>query len=492
MAAPAATQASNDHMNGTGSAASLGLWDSVSIIVGIVVGVSIFGVPALIFGNVAGPWHALGAWLLGGILSLIGALCYAELATTYPKMGGDYVYLTRAFRAPTGFLFGWGRLSVIQTGSIGSLAYIFADYAVRLLRLSPGHTVWLACACVVGVTAINLLGIVVGKTAQNILTAAKVLGLLAIVVGGFYAFQFQGAEAFAVENPPGAAGFGFAMIFVLYAYGGWNDSAFVAAETRDRKRNIPRSLMLGIGIIAVLYLLVNLAYIMGMGFEGARKSWVPAADVLAPMLGERGGQAMSLLVVLSVLGAVNGVALTGARCHVALGRDHRLFALLGRWNPKKHAPTRALLVQATIAVLMIVGVGTDAGRQAIDTVLTGLRLSRSGLPWEQYDGGFGTLVSGTAPVFWLFFLMTGVSLIVLRLNDRDRPRPFTTPLFPVIPLIFCASCVYMLYRSAIYARGLSLFGFVPLALGIPLYFVSRHMRPANGAVQTTVERSEEQ
>lgn len=470
----------DDHLNGTGSAASLGLWDSISIIVGIVVGVSIFTVPALIFGNVSGPWQGLGAWLLGGVLSLIGALCYAELATTYPKMGGDYVYLNRAFKPWTGFLFGWGRLSVIQTASIGSLAYIFAEYAVRLSngRLDADHTVWLACACVLGVTVVNVMGIVVGKTAQNILTAAKVLGLLGILVGGLYAFQ--GAEAFAVENPVGKGGLGFAMIFVLYAYGGWNDTAFVAAETRNRKRNIPRSLIMGIGIITGLYLLINLAYMMGMGFEGARVSWVPAADVLTPMLGDRGGQAMSLLVMLSVLGAVNGVALTGARVHVAMGRDHRLFSVLGRWHPEKHSPFWALMAQAAIALLMIVAVGTDWGRGSIDKIMVGLGFSVSGLPWAEYHGGFDTLVAGTAPVFWIFFYLTGVAMLVLRVKDRNVPRPFVTPFYPILPLIFCGTCLYMLWQSVAYAKELSMFGFAPLALGIPLYFISRHMRAADG------------
>ncbi len=477
-----ALQASSRQMRPGRLSASLGLLDSVNIIVGIVVGVSIFRVSPVIFNNVADPWQGLGAWLLGGILSIIGALCYAELATTYPRMGGDYVYLTRAYRPWTGFLFGWGRLSVIQTGSIGSMAYIFADYAVDFFSLPVHHTVWLAAACVLAVTAINLFGIVAGKTAQNILTVLKVAGLLGIMAAGM--LLFQSAEAFAgapLESPVRGPGFGLAMILVLYAYGGWNDAAFVAAETREPKRNIPRALLLSVGGITVFYLLINLAYLMGLGFDGLRETHVPAAAVLGGMLGPWGSRAMSLLVMLSVLGAINGTALTGARVHVAMGRDHRLFAWLGRWDARKHAPAWALLVQAGIALLMIVGVGTAFGRAVIDRIMRGIGFS--GLPWENYGGGFETLVTGTAPVFWLFFLLTGVALFVLRWREPERPRPFSVPFYPVIPLIFCGTCVYMLYSSLTYAQGLSLFGLVPLALGIPLYGISRRQTGGRNSEQ---------
>ncbi len=189
---------------------------------------------------------------------------------------------------------------------------------------------------------------------------------------------------------------------------------------------------------------------------------------------------MSLLVMLSVLGAVNGVALTGARVHVAMGRDHKLFSALGRWHPEKHSPFWALLAQAAIALLMIVAVGTAWGRGNIDTIMVGLGFSVTGLPWAEYHGGFDTLVAGTAPVFWIFFFLTGVAMLVLRVKDRNVPRPFVTPFYPILPLIFCGTCLYMLWQSVAYAKGLSMFGFAPLALGVPLYFISRHMRAANG------------
>ena len=252
--------------------AHLGLWDAVSIILGIVVGTAIFKTPQYVFANVHGPWMGMGCWLLGGVLALLGSLCYAELATTYPRMGGDYVYLTRAFGRSAGFLFGWAQLTVILTGSIGAMAYAFGDYAVEFFGWDPKHSVWLAVGSVAVLTILNVIGVVFGKTVQNLLTAVKVVGLGAIVVAGFV---WGGDASWASQQPMAGPGFGLAMVFVLYAYGGWNDAAFVAAEVRHRHRNMPLALILGTAGITVIYLLVNAAFLWGLGFEGVKASRRP-------------------------------------------------------------------------------------------------------------------------------------------------------------------------------------------------------------------------
>jgi len=462
---------------GGGVSAQIGLWDGVSIIVGIVVGTSIFKMPPSIFSNVSGPWVGLGAWLLGGALCVVGALCYAELATTYPHAGGDYAWLKRAYGSSSAFLFAWAQLVAVLTGSIGVMAYAFADYATKLTGGSPSQAVGFAIAAVVSLSVVNLLGVVIGKGAQNVLTLAKVLGLLGIVVAGF--FWGQGG-AFTVEKPMGGPGFGLAMIFILYAYGGWNDAAFVAAEVRDHHRNIPRVLLLGTAGVMGIYLLVNLAYLVGLGFEGLRKAGqAPAADVLARMLGKGGANAMCILVMLSALGAVNGLILTGSRVFAALGADHRVFAMLGRWHPTRGTPVWSLVLQGLVAIVMILAVGTVAGRTAFDSALSSMGLGV--VPWEDYYGGFETLVAGTAPVFWLFFLAVGLALFALREKDHGIGRPFTVPCYPLFPFVFCLTCVYMLHSSLTYAGWLSLFGLVPLALGVPLYFASRRLWPGQAA-----------
>jgi amino acid transporter len=526
--------------------ARLGMWDAVSIIVGIVVGTAIYKTPHLIYGNVSSAWMGLGAWLLGGVLSFVGALCYAELATAYPRMGGDYVYLSRAFGRPVGFLFGWAQLAVILTGSIGVMAFAFGDYTVRLW--SESHIArsnveagtkaerdevnandvaklrkdlessrakgdatgterletevafvesrilaWdkdgdgkatsnevrlyfetissrFAVAAVLVLSLLNLAGLVFGKQIQNVLTGVKVLGLLAIVVVGLS--SGGGGASFESTKDIEKISFGFAMVMVLYAFGGWNDAAFVASEVRDRSRNIPKALLYGIGGITVIYLLVNLGYIWGIGFDGLRSNSTPAAEVLKGPFGENGGRVMSILVMLSALGAVNGLIFTGSRIYTALGREHSVFKFLGHWDPRLGVPIWSIVVQAVIAILLILAVGTPEGRSTVDSGLQSIRLA--GLPWDQYFGGFDTLVAGTAPVFWIFFLLTALALFKLREMDHGIPRPFSVPLYPFVPFIFGVTCVYMLYSSLAYAKGLALIGIVPLLVGLPLYFISRH------------------
>ena len=449
--------------------ASVGFWDALSIIVGIVVGTAIYKSPTLVLQNVTGPWQALGVWVLGGLISFCGALCYAELATAYPRNGGDYEYLTRAFGRPVGFLFSWAQLTAVLSGSIGAMAYAFADYGVKLWGLPVAVTAWLAVSAVVALTLVNLLGVYAGKFTQNILSGAKVLGLTGVVIAGLWA----GSPAQAFSRSDGmliGPGVGLAMVFVLYAFGGWNDIAFVAAEIRDQRRNVPRALLAGIAGITAIYVAVNLAMLAVLGFDAARKTYTPAADVLEKVLGVWGGRGISVLVMISALGAINGMILTGSRVYATVGLDHRAFSWLASGSRRKAVPAAALGAQALMSVVLIIAVGTDAGRQAIDTALQAVGLS--GLPWDKYFGGFETLVAGTAPIFWSFFLLTAISLFVLRIKDRGRPRPFMVPLFPVPPIVLCLTCLYMLYSSLDYSKWLALIGLVPLALGIPLYALS--------------------
>jgi len=446
--------------------AELGLWDAVSVIVGIVVGVSIFKAPPTVFSNVGSAWQGVAIWGLGGLVALAGALCYAELATTYPGSGGDYLYLNRAYGSLVGFLFAWTRLAVILTGNIAALAYVFGDYAVSLFGSEARAAVWFACAAVAGLTVFNVVGLKTGKSLQNLLSALKVLGLAGLLVAGLVKGS---AAAWSVSQPVSGPGFGLSMILVLYAYGGWNDAVFVAADVREPRRNMPRALVLGTLLIAGLYILVNAAFVSALGFAGIRGSRTPAADVLGLWLGDRGVTGMSLMVMVSALGAVSGLILAGCRLHASVGADYRIFAWLGRWNARLNAPVYSLVTQALVSVFLIVVVGTEAGRNTVDRTVTAVGLPA--LPWSQYQGGFDTLVAGTSPLFWFFFLLTGISLLVLRYKDRERPRPFPVPLYPIVPLVFIAASGYMLYASVVYAGALSLMGIVPLVIGVPLYAV---------------------
>jgi amino acid transporter len=425
----------------------LSLTDAVSIIIGIVIGAGIYETAPFILSCVASPGEAMLVWALGGVLSVIGALCYAELATTYPRVGGDYFFLRRAFGPGAGFLFSWSQLTVIMSGSIGLMAFVFADYAVRLFGAGKAAAPWLAVASVVVLSLANIAGLKSGRRTQNVFTALKAIGLTAIVLAGF--FWPQPAAAAPAVAPGGGPGFGLALILVLYTYGGWNDAAFIVAEMKDKKRNIPRALLLGTAGVAVIYLIVNAAYINGLGFAAARKSGAIAADVLQGPLGSAGAAMMSVLVMVSALGALNGLILTGARIYAAAGEDFPAFGVLARW----HAITLGLVLL----------VGHDAGRALLAGAMRAVGL---GAPAWEGHGGFDTLLKCTAPVFWLFFLLTGLSLFVLRAKDRGIERPFSVPLYPLLPIVFCGMCGYMLYSAVNYAGVLSLIGLGPLAAGL--------------------------
>jgi amino acid transporter len=463
----------------------IGLWDAVSIIVGIVIGAGVYETAPIVFANVSSPLGALGVWALGGALSLIGACCYAELATTYPRSGGDYVYLSRAFGSLVGFLFGWCQLAVILTGSIGMMAYVFADYAAVLGGLDRELTASLAAGAVVLVTALNLGALVVSKSVQNLLTVLKVVGLLSIVIAGVLWGDSAHAVATASRVPSGGS-ISLAMILVLYTFGGWNDAAFVAAEVRNPARNLPRALLFGTGLITLIYLLVNAAFLSVLGLERASSSRAIAADALSSRLGSFGADAVSILVMVSALGAVNALVFTGARLYKSIGADFSALSVLGRVNARSHAPVGALLCQASITLGLIGLVGTATGRETVDALLAAVGMPGAG--WTGH-GGFDTLLRCTAPVFWGFFLLTSLSLFVLRRREPARVRPFRVPLYPVLPLIFTATCAYMTYSAVVYAGRLSLLGVLLAALGLPLWSASKR-RPARfrpEAAQTPAE-----
>ncbi len=526
---------------GTPSHGQLSLWDTVSIIVGIVIGSSIFTIPTIIFIRVSGPWEVMGVWAFGGFLSFIGALCYAELATTYPRYGGDYVYLTRGLDRPIGFLFGWSQLAVILTASTGAMAFIFGDYgtglmginanseraavgkaeatlkskqekaqdqtkegkelfaAVEMTQLKEAQTVHqtrknevalvaaqMGIGAILVLTVLNFFGVVLGKWIQNGLVLVKLAGLL-MIVGA--ALLVPVDNAFAVTNPTrGQSGIAGAMILVLYAFGGWNDAAFVAADLKDR-RNITKALLLSTLGITVIYLVVNFAYLLAIGFEpGRRFNFAMPTEIMTKAFtkiggeefGAFGGKLISVIVMMSALGAMNGLIYTGSRVYLPLGKEHRVFAFLGFWSPTLKSPIFALIAQALVSIGMILAVGTETAQAAINDGLKSIGIPE--IPWADHFGGFNTLFDGSAPVFWIFFLLTGMSMFALRARDPKIERPFMLrpPFYPLLPLVFCGMCLFGFWSAITTAGWVSLLGFIPLALGLPLYWLS-------GAVTTPAE-----
>jgi len=434
----------------------LGMWDAVSIIVGIIIGVGIFKTPSSIFASVSHPAFALGLWVLGGILALIGALCFAELSSAYPRSGGEYVYLTRAFGRLTGYLFAWSQLSVTRSGSIASMAYIFGEYAAALFDLDDKSIFILAAISVFVLTLVNILGVRMGTHTQNVLTIAKVVGLCALIIVGF---GWGNPQSTLTRISPTVTSVGFisAMAFVLWTYSGWHEAAYVVAEAKNHTRNIPLALILGTAIVTVIYILVNLALLSGLGFEGAKD---PDATINLVELAwpNYGALTMNILVMISALGAINGMIFTTARIYSEFGVDHRIFKTMSHWSRHLKTPARALAVQGAVCVSMIAGVGFAKEFSYVT----------EGDP-------FNVTVKLTVAVFWAFFCLTGVSLIVLRERDPETPRPFKVPGYPILPIIFAGWCAYIVVKTIMEdietGSTESLIGVGILLLGLPFYFL---------------------
>ncbi len=434
----------------SGPKRELSLFDSTCLIVGIILGVGIYRFAPDVAKSVSNGWAVLALWAIGGLLSLFGALGYAELATAYPGEGGDYVYLSRAYGRWAGFLFGWLQLAVVRPGDIAVVAFAFATYAAEIYR-PLGQEGWFsaemlyACAAVAGLTAVNVIGVKQGKWTQNALTIVKAVGLAAIV----------GVACFAPPSKPTAAAVGpvslsVAMLLVLFCFGGWNEMAYVAAEVKKPRRNIVRALVLGTAAVTLLYLLLNGAFLSVLGYWGLAASQAVATDTVAAVFPRLGGRLISALICISALGAVNGLIFTGARISYAVGQDHLVFRPLGKWSAPTGTPVPALLLQGVLAVVLILALGS-----IIDTVIY------------------------TAPAVYTFYIATSLAVFVLRWREPRVERPYRVTGFPVTTLLFCAACGLLIYKAAEYAvmvlerPWIVWLPFAVMLCGLPIYWLSQ-------------------
>lgn len=404
--------------------------DAVAIVVGIVIGAGIFRTPPLVASVTGDPGWTLVAWIAGGVISLVGALCYAELASAYPHAGGDYHFITRAYGRNASFLYAWARATVITAGSIALLAFVFGDYVTRIAGLGALPSAAWAAIVVIVLTAINLASLAASSRTQNWLTIAEVAGLMLVIAAGAAATPAVAdtTRAFSATPPAGAAGL--AMVFVLLTYGGWSEAAYLSAELRGGARAVIRTLVTSIAIITLLYVAVNVALLQGLGFPALAQSKAAPADVVARAFGDAAGSVLAALVAVATITSINATMLVGARTNYALAGDWASLRQIARWDETRGVPVRAFLVQGAIA-LALVAFGA-----------------------AQKDG-FEAMVEFTAPVFWGFLTLVGIALILLRrreaATDTPAARPFRVPLYPLTPLVFIAVCAYLCYSSIAYA-----------------------------------------
>lgn len=435
---------------------SLTVVDGVAVLVGVVIGIGIFGFPPLVAQQTASSLVYIGLWLAGSLVMLVGALCYAELGSAYPHAGGEYHFLQRAWGSGLGLLFAWARGTVIQTGSIAAVAFIYGDYAQQLLPLGPWGAAVHAALAVVVLTALNMIGTRESKRLQLVFSVLTVVVLAGVIGAGLLvadpdmARPVTAAGSVALDrNLAGALGMG--MVFVLLTYGGWNEAAYLSGELRDPARNMRRVLLIGTAIVSLVYVLANLAYLKIFGLEGLRQADAVGAQLMHIVAGPLAAALFSLVVCLAALSTINACILTGARVYYALGRDVPRLSMLSAWNDRGETPVRALLLQGAITLgLILFGAMTK--------------------------DGIATMVAYTAPVFWLFMMLTAGSVLMLRRRDPQRARPFRVPLYPLTPLLFAATCLGLLWSSILYAGPGAIVGLIVLVAGTPLLLLRDRRR----------------
>ncbi|MEI6486141.1 MAG: amino acid permease [Sphingomonadales bacterium] len=420
----------------------LGPFAAASVVVGMVVGAGIFRSASLVAANLHNDTLVLAAWALGGVFALCGALVYAELASAFPHPGGDYRFLKLAYGPLVGFLFAWSRFAVIFSASAAMLAFVAADYVAELVPLSGPARGGVAALAIVVLTALNLAGVRRSTGGQILLVTADVAALLVLgaAAASLIAAGAPPLQQTSSPQPFAAAAFGQAMVFVMLAFGGFNDAATLSAEVR-RPRDMTLALVGGMGLVTTLYLLANWAYLTGLGGDGLAASAAPAAQLMAIAFGPGGQAAMVVFVLIAALAIVNALVIVGGRTLFAVAADEPALGRLAAWDEKAGVPRRAIWVQCAVSLVLVA--------------------------WGSASTGFAQMVDFLSPVFWLFLSLTGPALIILRRRQPEVARPFAVPLYPLVPLAFAGGCLFVLQSSLRYV-GLTgcAISFGMLALGL--------------------------
>jgi APA family basic amino acid/polyamine antiporter len=389
-----------------------------------------------------GTWHFYGLWVAGGLISMIGALCYVEMATAFPDPGGDYSFLRRAYGARVGLLFAWSRFSIMHTGWIALMAFMFADYAGALLPLGHlGRTVF-AMATVAALTGLNLMHVRRGLLTQAGLVVLVALGFAAVVAAAVKLALDGHLPAPPLAPPaaaPSLAKITVALIYIFLAYGGWSDAATLSAEVRSDRRGMLISIIGGIVILMVIYLALNGAMMAGLTPAGLAHSTAPAADLMGRAFGETGKSLIVLVVGISAIASINSTLIVGARTTYAAARDVPRLAVLGRWEARG-VPARAVLAEGGFALALVVAGGFA-------------------------QSGFSAMVDYMTPVYWFFLALSMGALMILRRRHPDAVRHARTPLYPLFPLTFMAISVYMFVASLLDLGLGALYGAGVMGLG---------------------------
>src|SRR5580698_1650276 len=409
------------------------------LVMGGIVGSGIFINPYVVAQQIHTPFLILGAWAFGGVIALAGALVYAELAARRPEVGGQYAYLRDAFHPAVAFVYGWTLLLVTQTGGMAAVAVTFARYFLEITR-APVSDAWIAVAALALLTIVNCLGVRSGSNVQSALMLLKIVAIAALVgVGAMFARP-------AVQSAPAGhdsiLSFGAAMTPVLFAYGGWQTSSFMAGEMKNSTRDLPRALLIGVAGVIALYVSVTFVCVRVLGAAGLAETHTPASAVMRAALGETGAKFIALGIAISTFGFISQGMLTGPRVYFAMAEDKLFFRSVAWISPRTAAPVVAIVLQGIVAVIIAL------------------------------SGRYEQILNYVTSVDFILFGMTGISLLVFRARQPESDG-FRAPLFPVTPMFFVLSCFLVVATTVAKYPANSAVGLAILASGIPAYFIWR-------------------
>ena len=427
----------------------LGFWSAIGIVVGVTIGSGIFRTPASIALRVPDPTLMLGVWLVGGLISLAGALSVAELAASLPYTGGWYVFLREGWGRPAGFLLGWSELVLIRASANGALSTVFSEYLFRSMGYDPTAyaeaTDYVAAAALVAAGIINIRGVRLGAMVAGASSAAKFSALAVIVVASFVLGGGAGASPShftAASGPVGAGMFGLALISVLWAYDGFADVSFVAGEVRDPQRTLPRAIVVGSLAIIGIYLAANVAYLYVNPLDQIAASPLIAAETMQALFGQVGVAFVAVVVTISTFGALIAIMLSAPRIFFAMADDGLFFRALARVHPRYGTPYVAITLSAALGVLFVL---TRTFEQLADTFVLAI---------------------------WPFYGLAIAGIYRLRRQRPDLPRPYKVPGYPVVPGIFVAAVIYLVGNALVSDPVWTAVTFGIVLAGMPVYYAA--------------------
>jgi APA family basic amino acid/polyamine antiporter len=429
-------------------ARKLGPLDATMIVVSGIIGSGIFINPYVVARQVETPFLILAVWVIGGVIALCGAFVFAELGTVLPRAGGQYAFFREAFHPLIGFLHGWSLLWIIQSGATAAVAVACGQYVVQLAGLSPGMVTPIAIALLLGLVVLHASGIKPGAILINVVTIGKTCAIAALVIGAFVVtgrtgLTFEPLAPARLHGPGLVSALLAGLVPAMFAYGGWQNANFVVEEMRDPERNLPRAILFGVAIVIAVYLAANVAYVHVLSAPALAATQTPAAELAKHVMGPRGGDVLSVLVVVSTFGFLNLALMTAPRVYYAMARDGLFFAFVARVSPRSHVPVAAIATQGVLAAVFAL--------------------------FNTYDLLLGYAVFAD----WIFFALAGVALLVFRRTRPNAPRPYRAPLYPVLPLVFAVAGFGIVANMFVSDLQNAVIGSVIIAAGVPVFFAWR-------------------